>query len=128
MLDAIFSGSNYVAAKQMLDAAQVRHQAITSNIANVDTPGYQRIDLKDDFQAELNRMVATGDVQGMRRLQPETAVADPNSSKSGINGKVQLDKELMELNSNALQYETLTQFVSGSLRHLRMAITGQHQR
>ncbi|MCC5834376.1 MAG: flagellar basal body rod protein FlgB [Opitutales bacterium] len=128
MLDAIFSGTNYVAAKQMLDAAQVRHQAITSNIANVDTPGYQRVDLRDDFQAELNRLVANGDTNAIRRLEAETAVTDPNSSKSGINGKVQLDKELMEMNRNALQYETLTQFVSGSLRHLRMAITGQPQR
>ncbi len=128
MLDAIFSGTNYVAAKQMLDAAQVRHQAITSNIANVDTPGYQRVDLKDDFQVELNRLIANGDTNAIRRLEAETGIADPNSSKSGINGKVQLDKELMEMNRNALQYETLTQFVSGSLRHLRMAITGQPQR
>ena len=38
MIDALFSQSNYLAAKKMLDASVLRHEAIASNLANLETP------------------------------------------------------------------------------------------
>ena len=38
---------------------------------------------------------------------------------------VELDKELMHINQNALNYEFLTQSVSGTIKHLNTAIRGR---
>jgi hypothetical protein len=45
MIDALFTDSDYVAAKKMLDVTVLRHQAIASNLANVETPNYKRLDV-----------------------------------------------------------------------------------
>jgi flagellar basal-body rod protein FlgB len=45
MIEALFNQPDYLAAKKTLDAVALRHEAIASNIANVETPGYRRIDL-----------------------------------------------------------------------------------
>jgi flagellar basal body rod protein FlgB len=38
---------------------------------------------------------------------------------------VELDKELLSMSGNSMQFETLGEFVSASLRQLRLAITGK---
>jgi len=45
MIDALFADSYYTAAKKMLDVTALRHEAIASNLANVETPGYKRLDV-----------------------------------------------------------------------------------
>jgi flagellar basal-body rod protein FlgB len=44
------------ALNRFLDVDVARHKLITSNLANIDTPGYRTRDL--DFRAELNRASA----------------------------------------------------------------------
>jgi flagellar basal-body rod protein FlgB len=45
MINALFSQPNYLASKKMLDATVLRQEAITSNIANLETPNYKRLDI-----------------------------------------------------------------------------------
>ena len=40
MIDGLFAGANYTGLKQMMDATVLRHEAIASNLANVETPHY----------------------------------------------------------------------------------------
>ncbi len=124
MVEGIFAGTNYVAVKQMLDATALRHAVISNNIANVETPGYLRQDIGPEFQKNLNQLIKAGDVAGIRKLTP-SIIEEPGSPKNPSGNTIQLDKELLELNRNSLQFETLTQFTSGSLRHLKLAITGR---
>jgi len=46
MIDGLFNQTNYVAAKKMLDATALRHEAIASNLANLETPRYKRVSSK----------------------------------------------------------------------------------
>ena len=55
MLEAIYARESYVALKKTLDAAVLRHQAIASNLANLETPNYKRIDISPDFEARLQK-------------------------------------------------------------------------
>lgn len=66
MIDALFNQNGYLAAKKMLDATAVRQDAIASNIANVETPGYKRLDLAPTFQAQLQQAVNGGDANQLR--------------------------------------------------------------
>jgi flagellar basal-body rod protein FlgB len=50
-------------------------------------------------------------------------IAARSQRKDGNN--VVLDEELMQMGKNVIEYETLTDFVSGSLKQLRVAISGK---
>ena len=39
MIESLFSSKNYQASKKLLDAATLRHEALATNLANVETPG-----------------------------------------------------------------------------------------
>lgn len=125
MIDALFNQPNYLAAKKTLDAVALRQEAIASNIANLETPGYQRMDIAPSFQAELDRAVASGDSQQLASLQPVLApdlTAVPNSRDGNT---VSLDKELLAMNQNTLANAVETQLVSGTLAKLHLAIAGK---
>lgn len=127
MIDAIFNQPNYVATKKMLDVTALRHEAIASNIANVETPGYKRIDVGSSFSEELQSAIASQDVNKISNLTP-TLSEDGNALAATRDGNtVQLETELMNLNQNTLAHSLETQLVSGTLMRLRMAITGRNQ-
>jgi flagellar basal-body rod protein FlgB len=125
MIDALFNQSNYLAAKKTLDAVALRQEAIAGNIANLETPGYKRVDLAPTFQSELDRAISARDPQQIASLKPTLApdsTAIPNSKDGNT---VSLEKELMLMNQNTLANALETQLVSGTLSKLRLAISGK---
>ncbi|MBC8094495.1 MAG: flagellar basal body rod protein FlgB [Akkermansiaceae bacterium] len=125
MIDALFTGSGYLAAKKSLDAVALRHQAIASNIANLETPGYRRVDLAPSFTAELQRACAARDPQQLAGLKPTLAI-DTNALPNSKDGNtVNFESEMMQLNQNTVTHALETQLISGALMRLRMAITGK---
>jgi flagellar basal-body rod protein FlgB len=125
MIEALFNQPNYLAAKKTLDAIVLRQDAIANNIANLETPGYKRVDLAPSFQTELERACTSGDAQEISSLKPTLAV-DPTAVPSSRDGNtVHLQSELMQLNENAVAHSLETQLVSGMLERMQMAITGK---
>ena len=125
MIEQLFQRENYVVAKKMLDAAHDRHQAISSNIANVETPGYKRQDVSADFATEMQKLAKAGDLQKIQQLTPKL-VNDLNSPSVRADGNnVQIDNELLKMATNATEYEFLAKYTSNSLNRLKTAITGQ---
>src|SRR5262249_23237358 len=125
MIEGLFNQTSYVAAKKMLDASALRHEAIASNLANVETPHYKRVDLAPNFAAELRQALASPDPERLASLQPQLAV-DPTAVPARKDGNtVQLETELMKLNQNFLEHQLETQLVSGTMMKLRLAITGR---
>lgn len=125
MIEALFNTPNYMAAKKTLDAVALRQEAIASNIANLETPGYQRVDIAPTFQAELNRACAARDPQQLAALKP-TLAPDPTATPNSKDGNtISLEKELMLMSQNTLTSALETQLVSSMLAKLRMAVTGK---
>jgi flagellar basal-body rod protein FlgB len=125
MIDALFTESGYVAAKKMLDVSLLRHQAIASNLANVETPNYKRLDVSSSFEDQLRQAVAGGNSAEIASLQPALAV-DTNAISGRSDGNtVQLETEMLKLNTNTVENTLETQLVSGSLAKMRLAITGK---
>lgn len=125
MLEAVFGQSNYVAAKRMLDATALRHEAIASNLANLETPNYKRVDLAPSFSSELEKAVNARDNDAILRVSPRLAVDAQAVSTRQDGNTVQLEHELMQLNQNTLEHNLESQLVSGTLIRLRAAITGR---
>lgn len=125
MIDELLQRENYVLAKKLLDASHARHQALSGNLANVETPGYKRQDIHVDFESQLRRLAETDDLDGIRDFKVET-MTDLNSPSVRPDGNnVQIDQEMLRMQDNSIQYEFLTQYTSNSLKQLKAAITGR---
>ena len=125
MIDALFNDPNYLAAKKSLDAVALRQEAIASNIANLETPGYRRVDLAPSFKTELERACSAGNSQQIAALKP-VITGDPNAVPNSRDGNtVNLENEMMQLNQNTMAHALETQLVSASLLRLKMAISGK---
>ena len=78
------------------DGAWARHEAISNNIANQDTPGYKRQDV--DFESELKKAL---------RISRYT---------ENIDNRNNLDKQIANLNFNSLKPKVFTDMRSYSYR------------
>jgi flagellar basal-body rod protein FlgB len=125
MISALFNQPNYVAAKQMLDATLLRHEAIASNLANLETPGYKRVDISPAFESELRQAVASQDPARIAALTPQLEVDATAVARNRDGNTVQLEQELLKLNQNSLAHAVETQLITGTLVKLRLAITGR---
>lgn len=125
LVASLFSGSNYVGVKKMMDVSALRHAAIASNIANVSTPGYKRIQISKDFEEELRTRIEARASSEIATIDPRTEVDELTPSTRADGNNVQIDQEMLELSKNNLNFSTLTDFASGSLKQLRVAITGR---
>jgi flagellar basal-body rod protein FlgB len=125
MIEALFNQPGYVGAKKMLEATLVRHEAIASNLANLETPHYQRVDLTPSFQQALQHALASGNTSQIASLNPQLA-ADPDAVANNKDGNsVRLEHELVQLSQNYVQHNLENQLVTGNLLKLRLAITGR---
>jgi flagellar basal-body rod protein FlgB len=125
MIEALFNQSNYVAMKKMLDVTAIRSEAIASNIANVETPGYQRIDVSPSFQRELQRAISSSSPQQISQLTPRLEVDLNAVARTRDGNSVQLENELLLLNQNSMEHQVETQFITSAMLKLRQAITGR---
>jgi flagellar basal-body rod protein FlgB len=125
MIDGLFSDSNYLAAKRMLDVTVMRHDAIASNLANIETPNYKRIDVSPSFESQLQQAVASKDPEQIAGIQPQLAVDTQAVSGRSDGNTVQLETELMKLNQNMVEHALETQLVTNRLSTMRLAITGK---
>jgi flagellar basal-body rod protein FlgB len=93
-----------------------RQTALTGNIANADTPGYQRKDV--NFEATLSAAMSGGMPLSEIKFQPE-----PQPQGAGPNGEaVSVDQESAQLAENGLDYQALTQVVGARNQIVRAAI------
>jgi flagellar basal-body rod protein FlgB len=125
MIEGLFSTTNYVAAKHMLDGTMARHEAIASNLANVQTPGYKRLDLAPSFKSELQNAVASGNSASLAKLKPTLAIDTTAISLRPDGNTVQIENEMMNLSENSAEHAVELNMITGNLLRLRMAMTGK---
>ncbi len=125
MVESILSSQSYVMAKKLLDASALRQEALASNVANAETPGYKRVDLAPDFDAQLRAAAKDSNVGALRALEPTLTFDKTAASVRPDGNNVSLDKELMQINRNTVEYQFLTQYLSSSLQKLQSAIRSQ---
>ena len=125
MIDALFNQPNYLAAKKMLDVTVLRHEAIASNLANVEVPNYKRLDVSPSFESQLAQAVASKDPSQIASIQPSLSIDTTASSGRNDGNTVQLETEMLKLNQNMVEDTLETLLVSRSLLKMRRAITGK---
>ena len=99
-----------------LDLTATRQALITSNIANVDTPGYRTRDI--DFHGELMRAL-----QGNGEETTEPVVREvPGLIARPDGNNVSIDRESMLLAEVQLQFSAAEQLLKSQFKVLNMAI------
>jgi flagellar basal-body rod protein FlgB len=94
----------------------LRQTLISNNIANANTPGYQRETL--DFQGALRAALAGGQSPSEVALTPQS---QPGSASPDGNG-VEIDQESALLAENGLEYEAVVQVMGTRNDILRSAM------
>lgn len=126
MIDPIFHSDNYQLARKLLDASVMRQEAIATNIANAETPGFRRIDLAPDFATQLKARLAAGDLAKTADTLRPTLTEDLSARTVRPDGNsVEIERELVAMDRNMVEYEFLTQIVSNNIKQLKMAISGR---
>jgi flagellar basal-body rod protein FlgB len=91
--------------EKAIEGAAARQEAIAQNLANVDTPGYQRVDV--DFHQTLQNAMASG-TQGLQdaTFSPQR---DATATVRADGSTVDPDVESAAQARNGLEYEALVQ-------------------
>ena len=109
-----------------LDEASVRQQAISSNIANINTPGFQRVDVSSSFenafQSALSDLGSGGSVGAMPAASITTADNQGPARPDG--NTVQLESEMLGLAQNSAKYEFASEMIANGFHGMKAAITG----
>lgn len=120
--------------KKSLDFQSQRHLLISSNISNMDTPGYKAMDV--DFAGQLRETLVSDDELSLKTTNENHFGPTSNSIKeleaevfeeldaARSNGNnVDLDKEMMKLAENQLMYNAVAQLMSKRGSTKRSAVT-----
>lgn len=107
-----------------LDGFSMRHQAIASNIANRDTPGYQRltVSFEDQLAAISGARNAGASDDDLRALMSQAAAGLKIASSGDM--EVRLDQEMSDLSRNTLQYQALITALGHMGSITRSAVSG----
>ncbi len=112
------------------DASWKRETVISNNIANVNTPGYKRKDL--NFQGVLTEELGRCKHQSLdskvsdvdlSRLDPQIYVDSANYSYRMDGNNVDIDTENVELASEQIRYEGLTDCINSEFERMKAVIS-----
>lgn len=133
--EAVFSRTSIPTVKKTLDACALRARAIASNIANVGTPGYQRIEVEfeSSLRAALDKKTPKGDADkaGHQPLgRPEVDQLNPvafrskDPTKPGEVNNVDIDLEMGKLAENQILFNYGIKFIGLRKADIVSAIKG----
>ena len=134
--NVIFNKTTLPATMKSLDASMLRARVISNNIANVNTPGYQRVEVsfEDELRTALNRSSVRGVTTNAKHFplgRKDISAINPQISKpidatqpSGVNN-VDIDHEMAKLAENQILYNYSAKFAKGTFTKLNSAIQGR---
>ena len=128
MTDSLFSDSATRAAKFALDGLSLRQQAISRNLANIDTPGYQAetVNFEEtlkhmiDHSSSLPLAITNTSHQVAVSSEPSVSVSmRPGGSFRADQNNVDVDVEMTDMSEAGIQYQAVSQAISQKLLLLK---------
>ncbi len=129
-------GQSITRLEDALNVRSKRHQVITTNIANQDTPEYKAKSL--DFKEALKSAAGDGSTIALARtnknhLSPQSQATGPleaqvkvatTSRTTRLDGNtVETEKEMTRLAENTFMYQATAQLIAGKFRGLKNVIS-----
>jgi flagellar basal-body rod protein FlgB len=110
-----------LALQGVISGAARRHEALAANLANANTPGYQRVDV--DFHSQL--AAALGSDQAPQALERVTFTPEADTSAGPVQADgntVDAESESAKLAANALEQEAAVQVAAARITIMRSAM------
>ena len=114
--------SHFDLLSKALEVASLRQRLIAQNIANVNTPQYQRLDIP--FEEAFTRQLAKHADQAALAVAPRVMEAGGGPERADGNN-VDIDMELGRLTKNTLLMGAYTQILASRIAAHRSAIAGR---
>jgi flagellar basal-body rod protein FlgB len=105
-----------IALEDAMRGSMLRQTLLTNNLANVDTPGYQRQDV--DFQSTLRAAMQDGQPLDQVNFTPVTQQQATRADGNGVNA----EQESAYVAENGLLYQELTQIAATREQILQSAM------
>ena len=96
-----------------MDTYSLRHRITSANIANIDTPGFKKHEVR--FEDELQRVQASGGPNAMKEVTPR--IVENNE-------EIILEDELIEMADTQIRVNLVTRSLRHHFEMLRTGITG----
>lgn len=103
--------------KSALDAASMRHQVTTNNIANSSTENFQplKVSFEEQLRNEISASGGTLTADTAKRISPQVEV---DAEQSGVS----IDQEMVKLSQNFIHYQALLKALTGKIEMTNLAI------
>lgn len=136
----IFEGTKIPLLSKALQVYSKRHDVISSNIANITTPGYhaQHVVFEEELSSAMGEPTLNGTQTSEKHLPIGTSsVTDssPQITESGesLNGDplasgvndVDIDKEMAEMAKNQIRFRFAARMISDTFKGIQKSIRGQ---
>lgn len=108
--------------EKMLDVSAMKHKVIANNIANINTPGYKKMEVS--FAGQLEKVIKDSSTNKFDNFQPKIVVSkeDTNGTVRNDGNNVDMDKEVSSLMKNTLSYNIYTQLLAKKMELVKSAI------
>ncbi len=120
---------NITVINQALDASVLRHNAISNNLANVNTPNYkpQKVVFEELLKGELANSSFEGRLSNAKHFPIGNSASRPFITEQPVvmqnNGNgVDVDHEMTDLTKNSIWYQTLSYQLGEEFNLLKTAI------
>lgn len=108
----------------------VRHNVITDNIANAETPGFKarRVEFEQELRESMDKekkgtIDAEGGIERSLSSVNPLVYEDPNSEVGQDRNSVDMDREMAILKKNEVKYNAATQSIIKKFALLKFAIS-----
>jgi flagellar basal-body rod protein FlgB len=102
-----------------LRAESLRQKAIANNVANLETPGYRRVDVQ--FEELLAKFTDSSGAIDLGKAEPQ--IYQPNETPVKSNGNdVNLESEVGQMIKNTLRHKAYIRILSKKYRQIELAM------
>lgn len=132
MLNRLFDATTVPVLEQVVSYAQDRHQVLSGNLANIDTPGYRTRDLPPElFEASLRQALRKRDQNDQTGLsgyhRPSNPFADVRDDVKNMvrhdESNVGFETQITEVAKNQMTHNLAMTVLNNQLQLLGAAIS-----
>lgn len=132
MWTSLLNGPTISALEQTVSFANKRHLLLASNLANMDTPGYQTRDVSvENFQSQLREALENSQTPASRYESPSDVLQANFAKVRDISNQilmhdgsdVSLEHQVTEISKNQSMHNTAIAVMRSQLQTLQAAIS-----
>ena len=123
IFDNIFTQNSILGSA--MQAAVIRNNIISNNIANADVPGFKKKSVQfENYLAAALKSSKRGEAIDFDKISPTIQVEQGDFFHRMDGNNVDVEEEMVSLYQNTIKYDTLTSGIINNYKRINLVITG----